>query len=112
MNSKLTFFIVLMSFFTSIMHAQEIANPYGLTTQVKTKYGTLEGTYDTRTKIASFKGVPFAGFGTIVSFSLLVLGFLSLMLGILSEYVGLIYEEVKQRPNYIISNRYPTSHKK
>ena len=59
-----------------------------------------------------FKGVPFAGFGTIVSFSLLVLGFLSLMLGILSEYVGLIYEEVKQRPNYIISNRYPASHKK
>ena len=58
-----------------------------------------------------FKGVPFAGFGTIVSFSLLVLGFLSLMLGILSEYVGLIYEEVKQRPNYVISNRYPTSKK-
>ena len=58
-----------------------------------------------------FKGVPFAGFGTIVSFSLLVLGFLSLMLGILSEYVGLIYEEVKQRPNYVISNRYPTSRK-
>jgi dolichol-phosphate mannosyltransferase len=59
-----------------------------------------------------FKGVPFAGFGTIVSFSLLVLGFLSLMLGILSEYVGLIYEEVKARPNYIISNRYQTSQKK
>ncbi len=58
-----------------------------------------------------FKGVPFAGFGTIVSFSLLVLGFVSLMLGILSEYVGLIYEEVKQRPNYVISNRYPTSKK-
>jgi dolichol-phosphate mannosyltransferase len=59
-----------------------------------------------------FKGVPFAGFGTIVSFSLLVLGFLSLMLGILSEYVGLIYEEVKARPNYIISNRYPGTQKK
>jgi dolichol-phosphate mannosyltransferase len=59
-----------------------------------------------------FKGVPFAGFGTIVSFSLLVLGFLSLMLGILSEYVGLIYEEVKARPNYIVSNRYQTSQKK
>jgi glycosyltransferase involved in cell wall biosynthesis len=59
-----------------------------------------------------FKGVPFAGFGTIVSFSLLVLGFLSLMLGILSEYVGLIYEEVKARPNYIISNRYQTSQNK
>ncbi len=58
-----------------------------------------------------FKGVPFAGFGTIVSFSLLVLGFLSMMLGILSEYVGLIYEEVKQRPNYVISNRYTKSGK-
>ena len=60
MKSKSTFFIVLISFITFVMNAQEIANPYGLTTQVKTKYGTLEGTFDTRTKIASFKGVPFA----------------------------------------------------
>jgi hypothetical protein len=28
---------------------------------------------------------------------------LSLMIGILSEYIGLIYEEVKSRPNYIVS---------
>jgi glycosyltransferase involved in cell wall biosynthesis len=48
-------------------------------------------------------GVPFAGFGTMVSLFLLVLGFISLMLGILSEYVGLIYEEVKARPNFIVS---------
>jgi glycosyltransferase involved in cell wall biosynthesis len=48
-------------------------------------------------------GVPFAGFGTLVSLFLAVLGFLSLMLGILSEYVGLIYEEVKARPNFIVS---------
>jgi dolichol-phosphate mannosyltransferase len=47
-------------------------------------------------------GVPFAGFGTIVAISLLVFGILSLMLGIISEYVGLIYEEVKQRPNFIV----------
>jgi dolichol-phosphate mannosyltransferase len=52
-----------------------------------------------------FSGVPFAGFGTLVSLFLLVLGFLSLMLGILSEYVGLIYEEVKARPNYILSKK-------
>jgi dolichol-phosphate mannosyltransferase len=50
-------------------------------------------------------GVPFAGFGTLVSLFLLVLGFLSLMLGILSEYVGLIYEEVKGRPNYVVSTK-------
>jgi glycosyltransferase involved in cell wall biosynthesis len=50
-----------------------------------------------------FSGVPFAGFGTLVSLFLLILGFLSLMLGILSEYVGLIYEEVKSRPNYVVS---------
>jgi dolichol-phosphate mannosyltransferase len=48
-------------------------------------------------------GVPFAGFGTLVTFFLLILGILSFMLGIVSEYVGLIYEEVKQRPNYIVS---------
>lgn len=50
-----------------------------------------------------FVGVPFAGFGTLVGLFLLVFGIVSLMLGILSEYVGLIYEEVKSRPNYVVS---------
>lgn len=48
-------------------------------------------------------GVPFAGFGTIVSLFLFLLGILSLMIGISSEYIGLIYEEVKARPNYVVS---------
>lgn len=48
-------------------------------------------------------GVPFAGFGTLVTFFLLILGILSFMLGIVSEYVGLIYEEVKQRPNFLVA---------
>jgi glycosyltransferase involved in cell wall biosynthesis len=48
-------------------------------------------------------GVPFPGYGTIVSVVLVVLGVLGIMLGIISEYIGLIYEEVKQRPNYIVS---------
>lgn len=52
-----------------------------------------------------YRGVPFAGFGTLVSFFLFIIGILSLMLGTLSEYVGLIYEEVKGRPNFIISER-------
>jgi dolichol-phosphate mannosyltransferase len=50
-------------------------------------------------------GVPFAGFGTIVSLMLLFFGILAFMIGIVSEYVGLIYEEVKQRPNFIVSDR-------
>jgi dolichol-phosphate mannosyltransferase len=50
-----------------------------------------------------FIGVPFAGFGTIISLVLLVFGFLTFMLGLIAEYIGLIYEEVKQRPNYVVS---------
>jgi len=50
-------------------------------------------------------GVPFAGFGTLVGFILLLFGILFSMIGVLSEYVGLIYEEVKQRPNFVIRRR-------
>lgn len=50
-----------------------------------------------------FKGVPFAGFGTLISLFLLFVSFLFLFLGIIGEYVGLIYEEVKMRPNYLVS---------
>ena len=49
------------------------------------------------------RGVPFAGFGTLVSLVLLLISFLFLFLGIIGEYVGLIYEEVKARPNYLVS---------
>lgn len=48
-------------------------------------------------------GVPFPGYGTIMAVMLLMFGILFTMLGIVSEYIGLIYEEVKQRPNYIVS---------
>jgi dolichol-phosphate mannosyltransferase len=49
------------------------------------------------------KGVPFAGFGSIVGLFILMNSILLFMIGILGEYVGLIYEEVKQRPNYLVS---------
>lgn len=52
-----------------------------------------------------FFGVPFDGFGTIISIMLLGFGALFLLLGVLGEYIGLIYEEVKQRPNFIISRK-------
>ena len=49
-------------------------------------------------------GVPFAGFGTLVSLGLLMFGILTFMLGLIAEYVGLIYEEVKRRPNFVVKN--------
>jgi polyisoprenyl-phosphate glycosyltransferase len=50
-------------------------------------------------------GVPFNGYGTIMTVMLLMFGILFTMLGVVSEYIGLIYEEVKQRPNYIVKNQ-------
>jgi dolichol-phosphate mannosyltransferase len=47
-------------------------------------------------------GVPFPGYGTIVSLILLMFGFLFLTLGVLGQYIAQIYEEVKGRPNYIV----------
>ena len=51
------------------------------------------------------KGVPFAGYGTIVSLIILMFGILFFILGILGQYIAQIYEEVKQRPNYIVDCR-------
>lgn len=50
-----------------------------------------------------YEGVPFAGFGTIVALIILGLGSQVFFIGVLSEYLGMVYEEVKGRPNYVIS---------
>jgi len=47
-------------------------------------------------------GVPFPGFGSIMAVMLFMFGMLFIMLGVISQYIGLIYEEVKQRPNFIV----------
>ncbi|PCS23997.1 glycosyltransferase family 2 protein [Candidatus Enterovibrio escicola] len=52
-------------------------------------------------------GVPFAGYGSIMGVVLLMFGFLFIFLGIIGKYIGLIYEEVKVRPNFIVSEVYP-----
>lgn len=52
-----------------------------------------------------FVGVPFAGFGSIIALILCGLGMQALMLGIISEYLGLVYEEVKGRPNFVVSEK-------
>ena len=48
-------------------------------------------------------GVPFAGFGTIVGLIFLGFSLTMLCIGILAQYLGLIYEEVKQRPLYLVT---------
>jgi len=48
-------------------------------------------------------GVPFAGYGLIITILLLGFGFTTVILGIIAEYIGLIYEETKNRPNFIVS---------
>jgi dolichol-phosphate mannosyltransferase len=50
-------------------------------------------------------GVPFPGFGSIIALNLLLFGFVFLFMGIQSEYVGMIYEEVRQRPLFIVADK-------
>lgn len=49
------------------------------------------------------RGVPFDGFGTLIGVMFAGFSLLMLCIGILAQYLGLIYEEVKQRPLYIVS---------
>lgn len=51
------------------------------------------------------KGVPFAGYGTLVSIMTFMFGMLFLILGIISEYIYFIHEEIKQRPNFILRKK-------
>ena len=51
------------------------------------------------------EGVPFAGYGTIVSIITFMFGFLFLLLGILGQYIAQIYEEVKGRANFIVREK-------
>lgn len=50
-------------------------------------------------------GISVPGYATIVVGMMFFSGIQLLSIGILAEYVGRIYEEVKQRPNYLISQR-------
>ena len=51
------------------------------------------------------RGVPFAGFGTLLSVNLLIFGALAFMIGLVAEYVGLIYAEVRRRPSFVIQDK-------
>jgi dolichol-phosphate mannosyltransferase len=51
-------------------------------------------------------GVPYNGFGTTVAIQLVLFSFLFLMLGVMSEYVGMIFEEVRERPHFIVDGTF------
>ncbi len=51
---------------------------------------------------ASFFGVPFDGYGSIVALMLFLFGLLFFFLWMVSEYVGMIFEEVRHRPLFIV----------
>jgi polyisoprenyl-phosphate glycosyltransferase len=50
-------------------------------------------------------GIAVPGYATIVVGMMFFSGIQLLSIGVLSEYVGRIYEEVKRRPNYLISQQ-------
>jgi glycosyltransferase involved in cell wall biosynthesis len=49
-------------------------------------------------------GIEVPGYATIVVGMMLLSGVQLLSIGVLAEYVGRIYDEVKQRPNYLIAS--------
>ena len=52
-----------------------------------------------------FRGIDVPGYATIVVGMMFFSGIQLLSIGVLAEYVGRIYEEVKRRPNYLLSRR-------
>ena len=54
-------------------------------------------------------GVPFPGFGTLLTVIVFLFGLLFSMLGMIAEYVGMTYQEVKRRPNFIVKDTYLNS---
>jgi glycosyltransferase involved in cell wall biosynthesis len=51
-------------------------------------------------------GVPFPGFGTLLTVIVFLFGLLFSMLGVIAEYLGMTYQEVKRRPNFIVKETY------
>jgi hypothetical protein len=50
-------------------------------------------------------GVSVPGYATIVTSTMFLSGVQLLAIGVLAEYVGRIYDEVKQRPAYLVMER-------
>ena len=55
--------------------------------------------------VGIFYGNPFPGYRTLVVLNLLMFGVVFISLGIIGEYVMRIFDNVKGRPNFIVSNK-------
>ena len=53
-----------------------------------------------------YQGTPFTGWAPIMILLLIIGGLIMLMLGILGEYIWRIYDEIKQRPVYIVDKEW------
>ena len=53
-----------------------------------------------------FRSIDVPGYATLVVGMMFFSGIQLLSIGVLAEYVGRIYEEVKQRPLYVVSQRW------
>lgn len=53
-----------------------------------------------------YNATPFTGWAPIMILLLIIGGLIMAMLGVLGEYIWRIFDEVKQRPNYIIKDIY------
>ncbi len=57
-----------------------------------------------QTLVRYIMGTAVEGFTTVILLILIIGGFIMLSLGVIGHYIARIYEEVKGRPKYIISN--------
>lgn len=51
-----------------------------------------------------FHGTTVSGFTTIITTMLILSSFIMISLGIIGEYIAKIYDEIKQRPTYLVSS--------
>ncbi len=58
-----------------------------------------------QTLYMKFKGIAVSGFTTVILLLLIIGSTLMISLGIIGTYVAKIYEEVKQRPRYIVAEK-------
>ena len=62
-------------------------------------FGLVVGT---EALVAWFKGEAVSGFTTTILTMLILSSFIMISLGIIGEYIAKIYDEIKQRPAYLI----------